>query len=83
VITSRFTFFEGLFLFNKEKEPKRQDTKVSKLSGKKTVTGQNSGKLYKEAPMGQFLIFRSDLTEFAQSTISQLFGVNFSVKKTE
>jgi len=32
----------------KEKEPKRQDVQASKLSGKRTVTGQNSGELYTE-----------------------------------
>jgi len=36
----------GESFFYKEKEPKRQDTKVSKLSGKRTVIGQNSGELF-------------------------------------
>jgi len=37
---------------------------VSKLSGKRTVTGQNSGELYfKKAPTGQFLIVRKTHTE--------------------
>jgi len=30
----------------KEKDPKRQDSSASKLLGKRTVTGQNSGELY-------------------------------------
>ena len=39
--------------------------KTLKLSGKKTVTRQNSGELYaKKAPTGQFLFFRNNLTEF-------------------
>ena len=37
---------ETFSFIKREKEPKRQDTKVSKLSGKRTVTGQNSGELY-------------------------------------
>ena len=37
---------ETFSLLKEEKEPKGQDTqKVSKLSGERTVTGQNSGKL--------------------------------------
>jgi len=54
------------FSFIKKKKENRRGKilNVSKLSGKRTVTGQNSGELYIKAPKGQFLIFRKTLTDF-------------------
>jgi len=52
------------FYFKKKRSWRGKIPKVSKFSGKRTVTGQNSGELYKKALMRQFLIFRINLTEF-------------------
>jgi hypothetical protein len=57
------------FSFQKKEERSRRGKilNVSKLSCKRTVTGQNSGKLYtKKAPTGQFLIIRETLTDFTK-----------------
>jgi len=57
---------ETFSFIQKEKKSRRgKMLNVSKLSGKRTVTGQNSGELYsKKAPTGQLLSFRKTLTEF-------------------
>ena len=55
----------------KKKNRRGKILKVLKLSGKRTVTGQNSGEsLYKKAPTGQLLIFRKTLTELTKRIIS-------------
>jgi len=55
-----------------------------KLSGKRTVTGQNSGELYtKKHRRGNSHIFRNDLTEFALKVFPIFFGKNLSGKRTE
>jgi len=47
IVTCMKVTGETFFSFVKEREPKRQDTqKVSKLTGKRIVTGQNSGELH-------------------------------------
>ena len=63
---------ETFSFIQKEKKSRRgKILKVSKLAGKRTVTGQNSGELpYQEAPTGQFLNFRETLTEFTKRIIS-------------
>jgi len=52
------------FFFIKKKSRRGKILNVSKLSGKKTITRQNSGKLFIKAPKGQFLIFGKVLKEF-------------------
>jgi len=63
---------ETFSFIQKEKKSRRgKIPKVFKLSGKKTVTGQNSGEFYtKKSPKGQFLSFRKTLKEFTKRTIS-------------
>jgi len=71
------------FLFKKKKRSRRgKIPKVSKLLGKKTVTGQNSGELYlKKAPKRQFLIFRKTHTEFTKNHFLILLGRIFQVER--
>jgi hypothetical protein len=45
------------FILRRKRSRRGKILKVSKLSGKRTVAGQNSGELYKKTPTGQFLFF--------------------------
>jgi len=62
---------ETFSLLKKKKCRRGKILNVSKLSGKRTVTGQNSGELYtKKHRRGNSYFFRNNLTEFTKRIIS-------------
>ena len=77
---------ETFSLFEKEKEPKGQDTKgIQTFRQKDRYRTELWRALYKKAPKGQFLIFRKFLTEFTfiKSYFLIYYRKNLSGKKTE
>jgi hypothetical protein len=62
---------ETFSLRNKEKEPKRQDTKcIETFRLKDCYRTELWRALYQKAPKGQFLTIRETLTEFTKRAIS-------------
>ena len=59
------------FIQQEKKSRRGKIPKVLKLSGKRTVTGQNSGELYaKKHRRVNFYFFRNNFTEFTKRIIS-------------
>ena len=73
---------ETFFCFKKKRSRRGKMLNVSKLSGKRTVTGQNSGELYtKKHRWGNSYFIRNNLTEFTKKLFPDFLGRIFQVKR--